>query len=472
MKPSHQKNKALHSTIARPNLLFIFADQMRGFDMNCAGNAQVHTPNMDRLAREGALVPNTFANCPVCGPSRAVLLTGLLPPRNCVVANDLPLPENVPAIGDFLKAAGYRTGYIGKWHLDGVPRDKFTPPGPRRQGFDFWAAANCRHDYENVRYFRDTPESITPPGYEPQVQTDIALEFLHVSDERPFCLYLSWGPPHDPYHQVPAEYRALYDPATLQLRPNVVENPENALANGLDCRTTTANYYAAISALDAQLGRLLDDLDTRGLTENTVVVFTSDHGDMLWSHGRLKKQLPYEEAIHLPFLMRWPGQVPAGSRPQTLLAVADFTPSLLGLLEVDTNALFDGIDLSPALRGTHQSGPNAVLLMEMVTTDEGLLQGVEPWRGLRTRTHTYARRADRQAWLLFDNIADQFQTNNLAEDAASACLLGELDELLDLLLARARDADLSWDATLRSMNLVDDWNARERELHGEQGRFL
>src|SRR5438128_10747877 len=101
MKPSHQKNKALHATIARPNLLFIFAGQMRGFDMNCAGNAQVHTPNMDRLAREGALVTNTFANCSTGSPSRAVMLTGLLPPRNRVIADDLPLPDDVPNLGNF-----------------------------------------------------------------------------------------------------------------------------------------------------------------------------------------------------------------------------------------------------------------------------------------------------------------------------------------------------------------------------------
>ncbi|HEV7214049.1 MAG TPA: sulfatase-like hydrolase/transferase, partial [Chloroflexota bacterium] len=227
----------------RPNLLFVFADQMRGMDMGCAGNGEVVTPSMDRLAREGTRFSHAFANCPVCTPSRAILLSGCYPLTTRVIANDLPLPEDIPTIGASFQAAGYRTGYIGKWHLDGVPRDKWTPPGPRRHGFDDWAAFNCSHNYFRPnKYYRDTPEPVMAEGYEPEVQTDLALAFLAERDSRPFCLFLSWGPPHDPYPMLPARYKALYDPQRLTLRPNVqaLRPASVRLGRNLETRQTLA----------------------------------------------------------------------------------------------------------------------------------------------------------------------------------------------------------------------------------------
>ncbi len=453
--------------MSRPNLLFVFADQMRACDWH---EGKLHTPNLDRLTAEGTRFANCFANAPVCTPSRAILLTGLLPQHNRVVGNDLPLPEEIPSIGNFLKEAGYATGYAGKWHLDGVPRGKFTPPGPRRHGFDFWAAYNCSHDYAHPKYYRDTDELIELPGYEPQIQTDLALEFLHQNQANPFALFLSWGPPHDPYPLVPDEFRALYN--EVQPRSNVIENTPNELARGLECRATLKNYYAAISALDFQMGRLLAFLDEANLAENTIVVFTSDHGDMLWSHGLMKKQLPYDEAINVPFVIRWPGQISAGTQSETLLSICDFTPSLLGLMNVETNTLFDGVDLSSAMRSQPCQAPACVLLQELVTTDEGLRQNVQPWRGLRTKTHTYARFWDGKAWLLFDNIADPLQLNNLVGQPAFSCLQNELDELLSLQLKRTGDQSLSWQETLQTLDLVSLWNAREQEMFGANGRFL
>ncbi len=188
-----------------PNLLLVFADQMRGMDMGCAGNPDVRTPAMDRLAKQGVRLTRCFATSPVCSPNRAILLTGTYPTTNRVPGNDLPLPSHLPSLGTIARGHGYRTAYIGKWHLDGVPRTKFTPPGPRRSGFDFWAAYNCTHDYFHPKYYRDTPQVVEVDGYEPEVQTDLALAFLDEQRDaaEPFCLVLSWGPPHDPYDQVP-----------------------------------------------------------------------------------------------------------------------------------------------------------------------------------------------------------------------------------------------------------------------------
>jgi len=461
----------------RPNLLFVFADQMRGMDMGCAGNRDVRTPTMDRLAAEGTMFTKAFANCPVCTPARATLLTGLHPISCRVIANDLPLPEDVPSIGTLAKAAGYRTGYVGKWHLDGVPRARFTPPGPRRHGFDYWAVWNCAHAYFQGKVFRDTPTPVALPGYEPVGQTDLALEFLRQRDERPFCLFLSWGPPHDPYNQVPDDYKRLYNPDALTLRPNVNVQTERAkrLLGPVDAqggaRRRIADYYAAVTALDDQLARLLKALDELQLAEDTIVVFTSDHGDMLWSQGMMKKQQPWEESIGIPFLIRWPGRAPAGRKSGVLLSIADMAPTLLALMGVERPPT-EGADLSAAVLGGDVAGPRSVLLMDVVTMDEAFAQGLREWRGLRTQRHTYARFADGQGWMLYDNDADPYQQRNLIDAPEAAGLRAELEAELQRWLRFTKDDCLPWEENIRRMGLVELWNARERELHPKNPRLL
>ena len=459
----------------RPHLIFIFADQMRGMDMGCAGNAEVHTPHMDRVAREGMRLPQAYANCPVCTPSRATLLTGRHALGTRVVANDLPLPEDMPTIGASLQAAGYRTGYIGKWHLDGVPRAKWTPPGPRRHGFDFWAVHNCAHAYLRAHYYRDTPEPVAIHGYEPAAQTDLLLQFMDSRDQRPFAAFLSWGPPHDPYDQVPAEYLRAYDPSTLTLRPNVRAIPPGAgagdLCRGRDPRITLAQYYAQITALDAQLGRILAHLAAEGLARDTLVVFTSDHGDMLWSQGNMMKQQPWEESIHIPLLVRWPGRVPAGRAPDGLIGVVDLMPTLLGLLQVPIPAGVQGTDLSGLVLGRTDRGPDTLYLYDLVSVDQSLAQGIPEWRGVRTARHTYAR--TRQGpWLLYDNVRDPYQLDNLAGRPGVAVLQGRMEAALQGWLQATADPFLEGLALIERLGLAPLWNARERELHPQAPRLV
>lgn len=459
----------------RPNLLVVFADQMRGMDMGCAGNPDVITPSMDRLAREGMRFTSAYANAPVCTPSRGSLLTGLYPLSHGAIANDLPMREDISSIAKILKMSGYRTGYVGKWHLDGVPRDKFTPPGPRRHGFDFWAAWECSHNYYGACYYRDTPEPIRIEGYEPIGQTDIALVFLRERDERPFCLFLSWGPPHDPYHLVPQEYRRRYDSARLALRPNVrpiVPGPRD-ISRRMDPRETLANYYAAITALDEQLGRILHALDELDLAEDTIVVFTSDHGDMLWSQGMMKKQQPWEESINIPFLIRWPGRIPAGQKCNALLSIVDITPSLLGLLGIEVPCEPEGSDLSPIMLGSKsEEGPDSVFLMDIVTVDEGHAQGLREWRGVRTARYTYARWVDGEKWLLYDNEADPYQLRNLAREPGYDEISDELEAILRGWLKRARDPFLPGEEHISILGLADLWNARELYMNPGNPRLL
>ena len=333
--------------VSRPNILFVFADQWRAAATGFAGNMQVCTPNLDRLAGQSVVFDTAVANCPVCTPYRASLLTGRYPLSTGMFVNDIRLGTDEVSIAHVLGDAGYQRAYIGKWHLDGPRRGGFTPPGPRRQGFDdFWAVAECTHDYWHSLYYRDTPEVRYWEGYDATAQTSLAIEYLRNANGeresgRPFCLFLSWGPPHTPYCTAPEEFRAMYPPEENVPRPNCVEPKLDEIAG----------YYAHIAALDREMGRLLAALDELDLARDTIFVFTSDHGDMLHSHGRQRKQHPWDESIRVPFLLRWPGRHKTGDHIGEPFNVVDIMPTLLRLAGCDVPDTVEGMDFSPRVRG-------------------------------------------------------------------------------------------------------------------------
>jgi len=435
---------------------------MRGQDMGCAGNNEIHTPNLDKLASQGTYFTNAISNSPLCVPARGSLLTGRYPLSHKALSNDLPMPAEEVSIAEVLKTVGYRTGYIGKWHLDGVPRSKFTPPGGRRQGFDYWAAWECRHNYFDGRYHRDTPEPIRIEGYEPDFQTQLAIDFMKAGGEEPFCLFVSYGPPHAPYHQVPEKYKKMYDPERLTLRPN---------CRGAD-RQVIVDYYAQITALDWNVGRLMDWLEESGLDDDTILVFTSDHGDMLWSQGKVKKEQPWEESILVPFLIRGPGLVPAGRVCDTLLSIADMMPTLLGLVGAPVPDCVEGTDLSKAVRGEPHEGPESVFLTIPLPGGQGLRNGVKEWRGVRTKRYTYARFISGETWVLYDNEKDPYQLENLAGREDAKPLRDKLEAELQYWLERTGDEFLAWDEHLKRIGMAELWNESEKYLGGNRPRIV
>ena len=382
---------------------------------------------MDRMAGEGVTFDLAVANIPVCTPWRAAFLTGQYPLTTGMFMNDVRLPVDRPTLGTVLHAAGYDTAYIGKWHLDGPSRSGYTPPGPRRQGFDFWAVGNCTHDYMNSLYYRDSEDPLYWPGYDAEAQTSLALDYIRTRKrDRPFALALSWGPPHNPYDAVPGRYLDRYPPDEIEVRPNCPE----------PSRTDLSGYYAHITALDDQLARIGHALDEQGLTENTIFVYTSDHGDMLGSHGRQRKQHPWDESIRVPFVMRCPVQAHAGLRIDTPLNVVDIMPTLLGLAGVPVPVTCEGRDHAPAVRGEDFAGNEAAYIMSIAPFSE--YRG-QPWRGIRTRSHTYVRNLD-GPWLLFDNGEDPFQMRNLVGCAEHGALQRRLDDRLAQEMALRGDA--------------------------------
>ena len=419
--------------------------------MGCAGNAEIQTPHIDRLAKEGMLFRRTYANVPVCCPARATLLTGTYAHKNGMVANDLRLREDQVTIAKILKEAGYRTGFIGKWHLDGGPREPgFVPPGPRRLGFDFWAAYECHHRHFAPVYFRDTPEVIQVNKFEPEASCDFGVEFLKSQPaDKPFFLTIQMGPPHDPYG-APEEYMRRYDPekitppanwqagSELSKSPDLLRRPwvPERPAVPLGGKEEIAAYYAAITAMDEQVGRLMQTLKETGQDENTIVLFTSDHGDMLGSHGMRRKRKPHDESARVPGIVRWPGKIPANKVVETLFSHVDMAPTLLALAGQPVPAQMQGTDLSRVARGETTVGPEAVLLQIFVP----MLGDQIPagWRGVVTAQHTYAR-YEAKPWVLFDHAKDPHEMRNLAEEPDSAALQKEMDAKLAALMLKNGD---------------------------------
>ncbi|MBI1388724.1 MAG: sulfatase-like hydrolase/transferase [bacterium] len=424
---------------APPNVLLIFPDQLRAQALGCMGNPDVKTPHIDRLASEGVLFRQTFANTPVCCPGRACMMTGRYASSHGLIANDLRLRESETTMAELFAGHGYATGFIGKWHLDGGPREPgFVPPGPRRQGFQFWAAHECSHAHFKNHYFRDDDTPIPIEGFEPKTWTDLAIEFIETNRQRPFFLTLTMGPPHDPYG-APKEYEALYDPAPLTLRPNWREG-----VNG-GSRQNLAKYYAAITAIDDQIGRLMDRLKLLGLDENTIILFTSDHGDMLGSHGMRLKRKPFEESIRIPGIMRHPASIDSNRATDALFSHVDFAPTLLSMCGLQPPASMQGSDLSSAVRNDSAISPDSVFFQIFGPYDPGQVEN--GWRGVRTDQYMYARFEDRP-WLLFDLDADPYEMNNLVENAQHKQIVDDMDRRLQDWMKRTGD---SW---------TNDWKVR------------
>jgi arylsulfatase A-like enzyme len=363
-------------------------------------------------------------------------MSGRAPLATGMIVNDQRL-HAVPggALAEHFNAAGYDTGWIGKWHIHGGGRKQPVPPA-HRLGFRFWRGYECTHTY-NQSFYYDESDALHPwEGYDADAQTACAVDYLESHDRaRPFALFLSWGPPHDPYQTAPEPFRSRFTPEAVQLRPNV---PAELAGKA---REKLAGYYAHGAALDACFGRLLDALARTGLDRDTIVVFTSDHGDLCGSQGLWNKQWPFEESIRVPFLLRWPAG--RGREPGTadlLLDAPDLMPTLLGLCGVPVPAGLDGRDYAPVLLGREPADPASDAVLSCYTPFHQMVRtiGGKEYRGLRTRRHTYVISPD-GPWFLFDNETDPFQLHNRVNQPEMAAVQAALDKRLRERLARLRD---------------------------------
>ena len=430
-----------NSAPARPNLVYVFADQLRYQSCGYAGDAYARTPNIDRLAGQSCNLHQAISSTPVCAPHRASLLTGKYQSSTGMVINELRLSPEHECFGQVLARGGYRTAYLGKWHLwanelgnHELTRNGFVPPSAYRLGFDeFWAAYNFNHTYYNAPYFRNDATRHIYQQYEPDAQTDLAIQYMRdqKNQDKPFALFLSWGPPHDPWdaQNVPPDFAEQFRNVTIPKHPNYSEVsdphadawarlPEN-YARQVDAFQRA--YYAQTASIDRNVGRMMQALDEHGLAQNTIFVFTSDHGEMFGAHGRRAKYIFYEEAARVPFLMRWPGHIHAKSTSDALLGTPDIMPTLLSMLNLPIPRAVEGSDLSRQVLGRGGSGPEAAYMQGMGTT--AAWQDGTEWRAMRDHEYKYATYRKDGSELLFHNRRDPYQLRNLAtEKSASATL--------------------------------------------------
>lgn len=416
----------------RPNVVMIMSDDQGPWALGCAGNAEIRTPVLDRLAAGGARMSRFFCASPVCSPARASLLTGRIPSGHGV-HDYLDGPHAGPASSDYLEGiptltgaladAGYRLGLSGKWHLGAsdVPRP----------GFVHWFALHGGGSpYRGALMYRDgVPERAD--GYLTDVIADDALAFIDAESDStdPFFLAVNFTAPHKPFAgQHPQEYTDLYRDCAFDSCPQDAPHPWLALVDGApiggepDTREALVGYFAAVTAMDAAIGRILDRLDHRGLMQDTIVVFTSDNGFSCGQHGVWGKgngtfpQNMYDESVMVPFLLRGPG-VDAGVVSDQLVSAYDLPATLLELVGLDPAPFEDGPGRSFAglLRGANRTE------RDVVVHDE-----YGPVRMIRTPDRKYVHRHPFGPHEFYDLVADPAERENLADDPERGAEVAEL----------------------------------------------
>jgi arylsulfatase A-like enzyme len=417
----------------RPNFLFIITDDQRHDAMSVVQKELgdrgrfpwFTTPNMDRLAREGLRFRNAFAVNAVCSPSRANFLTGRYSHHNGVVNNHTPMPVDQATHATLLRAAGYTTAYFGKWHCDGQRE---------RPGFDHFAS------YIGQGKFVDCPillNGVQMPttGWIDDVMTDMAIEFLkkQKGSEKPFDVVLGFKSPHGP--RQPAERAKgrfagesvrpvpnLDDAVPYRTHVEVPNRPEPRRAEG------RLSYFQCVSAIDDCLGRVLDALDETGLSENTVVVFTSDNGYLFGEHGLGDKRAAYEESIRIPLLVRFPRRIKPGSVSDAMVLNIDYAPTILDLAGVKMPDSIQGRSWTPLLDGK-TDGWRESFFYEYFYENRFKTPTITALRTPTTKLIAYPGHED---WTeLYDLKADPYELKNLIGDPAHADLETSMREQYD-----------------------------------------
>ena len=453
------------SSLKRPNIVFVFPDQFRRQAMGFMNEDPVISPNLDRFASQSMVFTNACSNFPVCSPFRGMLMTGKYPHSNNLLSNccsahtkyGVYLRESERCLADVLHDAGYSTGYIGKWHLDAPDApdvddwreavwDVYTPPGPRRHGFEFWYSYGCCDEHLNPHYWvgdaKENSKTIID-DWSPRHEAGVAIDYIrnkngkYRATDKPFALFVSMNPPHPPFDQVPQEYVDRYKGKTakdLLNRPNVDLSHNTKSASR--AKKWGKHYFAAVTGVDEQFGRILKCLAEEGLEKETIVIFTADHGEMMGSHDMMGKSIWYEESLGIPFIIRWPGHI-RPSKDDMLLSVPDLMPSLLGLvgLREMIPCGVEGSDYSGVILGKPHRKPDSAFYLapDMHRSSTGGL------RGIRTRSHFFGvehSKGEKQ-YTLFDLEKDPYQLRNMA--AENPVLLKQFNAKLKNWLEKTND---------------------------------
>lgn len=472
----------------KPNIIYVFPDQFRNqamafwnepeFAAHVGWEADpVQTPRLDAFAHESVVLSRAMSNCPLSSPYRGIFLSGMYPERNGITLNcnaerpESSLREDAVCISDVLKEQGYSCGYIGKLHADHpTPNDPANPghyvsdrrpewdaytPAERRHGFDFWYSYGTFDEHKNPHYWDTDGVRHDPHVWSVGHETDKAIEFLrNRNGERkknaPFFLTIAYNPPHSPYESLEdcmeEDYNLYKDMGYKQLyvRPN---------ADTTIWKAGAARYYFAnVTGVDREFGRLLDELERLGLDDNTIVVFTSDHGETMCSQGTDDpKNSIYTESFNVPFMIRYPDKI----RPRvdsTLLSTIDIMPTLLSMagLEAKIPESAEGRDLSPVLleNGKDCDIPDCALYIRNVNgpkDEDGNVRGFFPVaRGIKTEQYSFEVAIKKNGSLasvtIYDDINDPYQLSCIDYRKEPELF----STLMNMLKAKLQEADDIW----------------------------
>lgn len=445
----------------RPNVLVLYTDEHSAWTLGVYGGKLIGTPHLDRIGREGAVFHNYFVNSAVCTPSRGCLVTGRYPHAHGAFTNNVPIHRDEVTIAECFRRAGYQTGFAGKWHLDGEPRPGWIP-AERSMGFE-----ECHWMYNRGHWKRvvekpegwpdnrsearvgkeviqpDEPDGMPDINYDVNAEgefftdwlTDKCIEFLNRERDQPFFYYLSIPDPHTPF-SVRAPYDAMYKAEDMPIPETLYEKElpdwaekarqgelKREKAKSADdpvreahLRQVLTQYCGMVKCVDDNVGRILDALEAKGELDNTLILFTSDHGNYLGEHGLYFKNQLYETAYRVSFLMRMPGTIPAGTEVPECVSAVDVQPTVLELCGVEGSGREQGGSFAKLARGEKDPAwPNRAFLHHSSLERAGVF----------TPEWELALVKDGDS-VLFDRKNDPLQEHNLFRDPAHQVTVREL----------------------------------------------
>jgi len=447
LSPAMQQAYAAKTPKQPPNVIFFFSDQHRQASMPGEPYCDVIAPNLQKMSKNGVTFSHCFSNYPVCSPFRAMLISGRWPYHTGVIDNEHELAPTW-SIGNHYKKAGYNTAYVGKWHLfSRARRTRFEPEGAGRHGFDYWQMwFNTNPHYDSsYTYDPKTGKRATPKGYNATLMTDQALTYLDAqkSSEKPFCLFVSVNPPHTPFYDAPQEFQKMYK-GKLAERPNVQESgvSKKLIKKHKNPQHFLKGYYSHITAVDREIGRVMAKLKEIKQLDNTIVVYTSDHGEMGFSQGRMLKRLPWDESTRIPLIVQWPDGIKKGRKCDEVVSGIDFYPTLLGLCGLPIPDTADGNDFSKLCTGKTRKGPSdSAYIMHLDNAFAGSKLGAGTlFRGVRTDRYAYAYNMETKSpWILYDNKNDPYQKHNLVKDSKGRKIRAQLHALTAEYMKKSSD---------------------------------
>jgi len=417
----------------KPNIIFFFTDQQRADTVGAYGCKLGLTPNLDRMAEEGVRFDLAFTAQPVCGPARACLQTGVYPTAVGCFRNGIPLPENATTIAHRLKEVGYEVGYIGKWHLAGRRRHEIQAvPRERRGGYtDYWLAADLL-EFSSSPYgggYYDADNIFVPfEGYRVDSQTDHVLEYLRTRDlQNPFFLFLSYLEPH---HQ--NDLNRYVAPNGYAERYQEYPIPGDLLGQEGDWQENLPDYYGICANIDENLGRVRAELERLGIADNTIIIYTSDHGSHFRTRNSEYKRSCHEASIRIPLVVYGPGFT-GGKVIDELVSLVDLPPTILEIAGAPVPQHFHGHSLVPLVKGQAVDWPQDVFVQ---------ISEAQVGRAIRTKRWKYCIDAPHrngntdpdsdlyEEQYLYDLSVDPHERHNLIGDPAYRQVADELAERL------------------------------------------